>query len=61
MTIPGVSPIVSLSFVALVDDPDQFSKTADVGAFFDLTPRRHQSGEMDWSGRVSKCGDAAAV
>ena len=20
-------------------------------------PRRHQSGEIDWSGRVSKCGD----
>jgi transposase len=59
MTIPGVGPIVSLSFVALVDDPSRFSKTSDVGAFLGLTPRRHQSGEMDWSGRVSKCGDAA--
>ena len=59
MTIPGVGPIVSLSFVALVDDPGRFSKTSDVGAFLGLTPRRHQSGEMDWSGRVSKCGDAA--
>ena len=58
MTIPGVGPIVSLSFVALVDNPDRFSKTSDVGAFLGLTPRRHQSGEMDWSGRVSKCGDA---
>lgn len=59
MTIPGVGPIVSLSFVALVDDPTRFSKTSDVGAFLGLTPKRHQSGEMDWSGRVSKCGDAA--
>lgn len=59
MTIPGVGPIVSLNFVALVDDPGRFSKTSDVGAFLGLTPRRHQSGEMDWSGRVSKCGDAA--
>lgn len=59
MTIPGVGPIVSLSFAALVDDPNRFSKTSDVGAFLGLTPRRHQSGEMDWSGRVSKCGDAA--
>ena len=58
MTIPGVGPIVSLSFAALVDDPDRFSKISDVGAFLGLTPRRHQSGEMDWSGRVSKCGDA---
>lgn len=59
MTISGVGPIVSLSFLALVDDPSRFSKTSDVGAFLGLTPRRHQSGEMDWSGRVSKCGDAA--
>lgn len=59
MTIPGVGPIVSLSFVALVDDPTRFSRTSDVGAFLGLTPKRHQSGEMDWSGRVSKCGDAA--
>lgn len=59
MTIPGVGPIVSLSFVALVDDPSRFGKSSDVGAFLGLTPRRHQSGEMDWSGRVSKCGDAA--
>lgn len=59
MTIPGVGPIVTLSFVALVDDPNRFSKTTDVGAYLGLTPKRHQSGEMDWSGRVSKCGDAA--
>lgn len=59
MTIPGVGPIVSLSFVAFVDDPRRFGSTSDVGAFLGLTPRRHQSGEMDWSGRVSKCGDAA--
>lgn len=58
MTIPGVGPIVSLSFAALVDNRNRFSKTSDVGAFLGLTPRRHQSGEMDWSGRVSKCGDA---
>src|SRR5256886_2060127 len=24
----------------------------------DLTTRRHASGEVDWSGRISKCGDA---
>ena len=22
-----------------------------------LTPRRHASGEIDWTGRISKCGD----
>ena len=44
-------------FIALVDNPDRFSRVSDVGAFLGLTPKRHQSGEMDWSGRVSKCGD----
>jgi transposase len=59
MTIPGVGPVNALSFIALVDDPTRFSRTCDVGAFLGLTPRRHQSGEVDWSGRVSKCGDGA--
>ena len=59
MTIPGVGPVNALSFIALVDDPTRFSRTSDVGAFLGLTPKRHQSGEMDWSGRVSKCGDGA--
>lgn len=57
MTIPGVGAIVALNFVALIDDPSRFGKAANVGAFLGLTPRRHQSGEIDWSGRVSKCGD----
>ncbi len=57
MTIPGVGPIVALSFTALVDDASRFRKPADVGAFLGLTPRRYQSGEIDYSGRISKCGD----
>ena len=56
MTIPGVGPIMPLSFLALVDEPSRFSKTSDAEAFLGLAPRRHQSGEMDWSGRVPKCG-----
>lgn len=59
MTIPGVGPVVSLSFIALIDDPGRFGKTSDVGAYLGLTPKRHQSGEVDWSGRVSKIGDGA--
>jgi Transposase IS116/IS110/IS902 family len=27
-------------------------------AYVGLTTRRHASGEVDWSGRISKCGDA---
>lgn len=57
MTVPGVGPIVALSFIATLDDAERFKRSRDAGAFLDLTPRRHQSGDMDWSGRISKCGD----
>ncbi len=57
MTVPGVGPVVALSFIATLDDARRFRRAKDVGAFFGLTPRRHQSGDMDWSGRISKCGD----
>ena len=48
MTIPGVGPVNALSFIALVDDPNRFSRTSDVGAFLGLTPKRHHSGEVDF-------------
>ncbi|MEO1313946.1 MAG: transposase [Pseudomonadota bacterium] len=57
MTVPGVGPMTALSFIATIDDVQRFKRSRDVGAFLGLTPRRHQSGDMDWSGRISKCGD----
>ena len=59
MTVPGVGVMVSLSFIATIDDAERFRRSSDVGAFLGLTPRRYQSGEMDYSGRISKCGDTA--
>jgi transposase len=58
MTMPGVGPIVALTFRATVDLPARFKNSKAVGAVFGLTPRRHQSGEIDRMGRISKCGDA---
>ncbi|MEP1198507.1 transposase [Tateyamaria sp.] len=57
MTVPGVGPIVTLAFISTLDDATRFKKSKDVGAFLGLTPRRYQSGELDWSGRISKYGD----
>jgi transposase len=57
MTVPGVGPIVALAYIATLDDEKRFRKSVDVGAFLGLTPKRHQSGEVDWSGKISKCGD----
>ena len=59
MTIPGIGPVVALSFLALIENTERFPKTTNVGAFLGLTPRRYQSGEVDYSGRISKRGDAA--
>ncbi len=58
MTVPGIGPINALAFCAAVDDPSRFRRSRSVGAYFGLTPRRHASGEVDWTGRISKCGDA---
>src|ERR1700748_3892299 len=58
MTVPGVGPITALAFKATISDPALFARSRSVGAYVGLTCRRHASGEVDWSGRISKCGDA---
>jgi transposase len=57
MTVPGVGPVVALTYRATVDVPARFRKSKSVGAVFGLTPSRHQSGESDRSGAISRCGD----
>jgi transposase len=64
MTIPGVGVIVSLAYIAVIDDPGRFKRATSVGAYQGdrareggLTPRRYQSGEVDKVGSISKCGD----
>jgi len=57
MTAPGVGPITALCYLATIDDPTRFKKSSSVGAYAGLTARRYASGEVDWTGRISKCGD----
>lgn len=57
MTAPGVGPITALCFLATIDDPTRFKRSRSVGAYVGLTTRRYASGEVDWTGRISKCGD----
>lgn len=58
MTVPGVGPITALCYFATIDDPTRFDKSRNVGAYVGLTTRRYASGEIDRTGRISKCGDA---
>jgi len=57
MTVPGVGPVVALTYRATVDVPARFRKSKSVGAVFGLTPSRDQSGERDRPGAISRCGD----
>jgi transposase len=56
-TIPGVGQLTALAFTAAIDDPSRFRRSRDLGAYLGLVPRRTQSGEVDYSGRISKAGD----
>jgi transposase len=57
MSIPGVGVQTSAAFAAAVDDASRFRRSRTAGAYFGLVPRRHQSGELDWTGRITKQGD----
>jgi transposase len=57
MTIPGIGPVTVMAYTSAVDDPKRFKKSRKVGAYFGLTSRRYQSGEVDRKGRISKWGD----
>ena len=57
MTVPGVGPVVALTYRATVDVPARFKNSKAVGAVFGLTPSRYQSGESDRTGGISRCGD----
>jgi len=57
MTTPGVGVLVSLTFVSAIDETERFRSSRMVGAHFGLTPKKYQSGETDYTGRISKIGD----
>jgi transposase len=57
MTVPGVGPVVALTYRATVDVPARFRNSKAVGAVLGLTPCKYQSGERDHTGAISKCGD----
>jgi transposase len=59
MSVPGVGPIVALTFASAIDDPVRFTSSKRVGPYFGLTPRKYQSGETDIDGHISKIGDAS--
>ncbi len=57
MSIPGVGAITATSFSTAIEDPGNFRKCRNVGAWIGLTTRRYQSGEVDDDGHISRRGD----
>src|SRR5215204_3073998 len=57
MTCPGVGVIVATSFAASIEAPEPFRRSRSVGAYFGMNPTRHQSGETDRTGGISRRGD----
>src|SRR3954462_15197806 len=54
MSVPGVGPLVAVTFTSAVDAPARFRRSRAVGAHFGLTPKRYQSGETDVTGGMGK-------
>jgi transposase len=59
MSTPAVGPIVALTYASAIDDPSRFRSSKQAGAHFGLTPKKYQSGETDYTGRISKIGDSS--
>jgi len=60
MSVPGIGVLSVLAYVNTVEDPARFTRSRSVGAHMGLTSRQYQSGEVDRSGRISRCGDTLA-
>ena len=56
-SVPGVGALVALTCRTGIDVPARFLRSKAVGAHLGLTPRKHQSGEVDRTVHISKVGD----
>jgi transposase len=56
--VPGVGPLISLTFVLSLGDPRRFRKSRDVGPYLGLVPRQRSSGDHEPQLHISKTGNA---
>lgn len=60
MTVPGVGSATALAFASTIDTPSRFKSTKQVSGYLGLAPKVHQSGELNYHGRITKKGDNLA-
>src|SRR5215208_2414007 len=61
MSAPGVGAITALSVASAFHDAERFKRSSSAGAYLGLTPRRYESGEVSWNGRISKHGNKSTM
>jgi transposase len=55
--IQGVGPVIALTYVLTIGDPNRFRSSREVGPYLGLVPRRRESGERSPQLSISKAGD----
>jgi len=53
---PGVGVQTSAAFAAAFDEASRCKQSRTAGAYFGIAPRRHQSGELDWTAPGHQAG-----
>jgi transposase len=56
--VPGVGPLISLTFVLSIGDPSCFAKSRQLGPYLGLVPRQRESGDHSPQLGISKTGNA---
>jgi len=57
MTVPGVGPATALCFAATITTHQRFANGEKVSSYVGLAPRVHQSGDTNYTGKITKQGD----
>jgi transposase len=55
--VNGVGPLIGLTFVLILEDPQRFKRSRDVGPYLGLVPAQRDSGKSQPQLRISKSGD----
>ena len=55
--VRGVGPLTALAFLLVIEDPERFRKSREVGPYLGLVPRQSQSGEREPQLSITKAGD----
>lgn len=56
--VPGIGPLVALSYVLCIEDPSRFASRRDIPSFLGLRPRMRESAERSHFGSITRHGDA---